>query len=81
VVETHTLAGAVLGLDVALKAAQVSVMELRLGSGLAGKGFFVVTGELHDVEAAAEAAMEWAGEGAVFEIIASPHPDFIKGAL
>jgi microcompartment protein CcmL/EutN len=81
VVETHTLSGAVLGLDAALKAAQVAVMEIRLGSGLAGKGFFVVTGALHDVEAGTEAAMDVAGEGAAFEIIAAPHPDFLNSAL
>lgn len=79
--EAHTLAQAIVGLDVALKVAEVCVVELRLGSGLAGKGYFVVTGELHDVEAAIEAALETAQSGALTEVIASPHPDFIKGAL
>mgnify|MGYP003955395295 CR=1 FL=1 len=81
VVECHTLAGAVLGLDAALKAALVSVIELRLGSGLAGKGYFVLTGDLHDLEAGTEAAIEVAGTGAVVEIIASPHQDFLNKAL
>ncbi len=81
IVECHTLAGAIIGLDTGLKAAEVNVIELRLGSGLAGKGFFVLTGELHDVEAALEAAMEVSGDGATSEVIASPHPDFLKGAL
>ncbi|HIA05021.1 MAG TPA: BMC domain-containing protein, partial [Myxococcales bacterium] len=77
VIECHTLAGAVLGLDAALKFADVAVMEIRLGSGLAGKGFFILTGDLPDVEAGVEAAMELAGPGADSEIIASPHPDFL----
>ncbi len=81
IVECQTLAGAIIGLDTGLKAAEVNVIELRLGSGLAGKGFFVLTGELHDVEAALEAAMEVSGDGATSEVIASPHPDFLKGAL
>jgi len=81
IVETHTLAGAVLGLDRALKIADVQVVELRLSAGLAGKGYFVVTGSLHDVEAGVEAAIEAIGSEAVYEIIASPHPDFVRGAL
>ncbi len=81
IVETHTLAGSVVGLDAALKAAEVAVVELRLGAGLAGKGYFVLTGELHDVEAALEAAVDVAGADAMCEIIARPHPDFVKGAL
>ncbi|MFT7622619.1 MAG: microcompartment protein CcmL/EutN [Myxococcota bacterium] len=81
IVETHTLAGAVLGLDAALKAAYVWPMELRLGAGLGGKGYFVLTGELHDVEAALEAAVDVAGADAMIEIIARPHPDFVNGAL
>ena len=81
IVETHTLAGAVLGLDRALKIADVQVVELRLSAGLGGKGYFVVTGSLHDVEAGVEASIEAIGSEAVYEIIASPHPDFVRGAL
>lgn len=81
IVETHTLAAAVLGLDAALKAANVAVCELRLAAGLGGKGYFVITGALHDVEAAVEAAVASAGEESMTEIIASPHPDFVDNAL
>lgn len=81
VVEAHTLAGAVLSLDAALKSAEVGCVELRLASGLGGKGYFVVTGELYDVEAAIEAAAEHAGADAMTEIIARPHPDFLGSAL
>lgn len=79
--ECHTLAGAVVALDTALKAAQVATVELRLGSGIGGKGYFVVTGELHDVEAALEGAERVVAGDVMREIIALPHPDFIKGAL
>jgi len=79
--EAHTLALAIVGLDVGLKAAAVTVVELRLGAGLGGKGYFVVTGELHDVDAAIEAALDATNDGANSEVIASPHPDFVKGAM
>ena len=81
IVEAHTIAGAILGLDAALKAAEVQPVELRLASGLGGKGYFVLTGELYDVEAALEAAVAVAGSDAQTEIIARPHPDFVDGAL
>jgi microcompartment protein CcmL/EutN len=81
IVETHTLAGAVLGLDKSLKVANVQVVELRLGAGLGGKGYFVLTGDLYDVEAAVESAVALVGNDAMSEIIARPHPDFLRGAL
>lgn len=81
IVETHTLAGAIEGLDKALKMAEVQVVELRLSAGLGGKGYFVVTGQLHDVEAAVEAAVAVIANDVQSEIIAQPHPDFVGGAL
>lgn len=81
IVETHTLAAAIVSLDKALKAAPVQIVELRLSAGLAGKGYYVLTGELYDIEASIEAATELVGADAMVEIIARPHPDFLKGAL
>ncbi len=81
IVETYTLCGAVVGLDVALKAARVQPVELRLAAGMGGKGVFVITGEQHDVEAAVEAAVGRIGPDALSELIARPHADFLKGAL
>lgn len=43
-------------LDAALKGALVELVQLRVGDGLAGKGFATVWGETHDVEAAVEIA-------------------------
>jgi len=81
VVETHTIATAIVALDAALKAAQTRAVEIRLGSGIAGKGYFVITGYLHDVEASIEAAIDTVGTDIVTEIIASPHVDFLKGSF
>jgi microcompartment protein CcmL/EutN len=56
IVESTSLAGAVLAADVALKTARVSLTRMRLGQGIGGKAYFVITGRQEEVEAAAEAA-------------------------
>jgi len=56
IVESTSLAGAVLAADTALKHARVSLCRMRLGQGIGGKAYFVLTGRQAEVEAAAEAA-------------------------
>jgi microcompartment protein CcmL/EutN len=58
VLETSTIAAIVRATDAAAKGAQVEVAELRLGSGLGGRGFAILTGDRTDVEAAAEVATQ-----------------------
>ncbi len=77
IAETHTLSGALLGLDRALKGAEVDVMELRLGAGLDGRGIFTLTGALHMIQAAFETCQDVLGAERIvsLELIAKPHPD------
>lgn len=77
IVETATVCAALLGIDRALKEAEVRLMELRLGAGLSGKGVFTLTGDLHMVEAAEAAVRAVIGEDRIVRIerIAQPHPD------
>lgn len=56
IIETQTVASALLAADRALKAAEVRLIQAGFARGLGGKGYFVLAGELHDVEAALEAA-------------------------
>ena len=56
IVESTTLAGAILAADKALKTADVSLCRMRLGQGIGGKAYFVLTGRQDEVEAAIEAA-------------------------
>jgi microcompartment protein CcmL/EutN len=58
VLETSTIAAIVRATDAAAKGAQINVSELRLGNGLGGRGVAILTGELSDVEAAADIAGE-----------------------
>jgi microcompartment protein CcmL/EutN len=56
VLETSTVAAIVRATDAATKGAQIEIAELRLGNGLGGRGVAILTGELSDVEAAADIA-------------------------
>jgi microcompartment protein CcmL/EutN len=54
VVETHTVASAILAADGGVKGAEVSLMQIRLADGLGGKGLVFFHGLVSDVEAAVE---------------------------
>ena len=80
IVETFSIACCVVAADIAAKMTPVDLVEVRLANGLGGKGYFVMTGRLEDVEASLEAAVDHVrGEGllACAEIIPRPHPDLI----
>jgi microcompartment protein CcmL/EutN len=79
VLETSTIAAIIRATDAAAKGAQVEVAELRLGSGLGGRGFAILTGERTDVEAAAEvAAQSLAGRNVTLchSIVSNVHDQF-----
>lgn len=62
VIETYSLATAVVVSDAAVKAANVDLLEIRLGRGLGGKAFTVLTGDVSSVKAAVEAAITASNE-------------------
>lgn len=81
IVEMLSLASTVSAADAAAKAADVTLLEIRLGQGIGGKGFFTLTGGQSDVEAAVAAASEIGerdGFLAAVEIIPRPHADLIE---
>ena len=74
IMECYSLCAAIHAADAAAKAADVTLLEVRLGRGLGGKSFVLLTGEVAAVEAsirAAEALEETQG-------LPSPHPDMLK---
>jgi len=80
VLESFGVAATVRAADAALKAADVRAMRLTLARDVGGKGFFVFTGLLHDVEAAMAAGRDQI-DGPLLagaEIVANPHPDLIE---
>jgi microcompartment protein CcmL/EutN len=84
IIETFSLAAAVQCADTAVKAAEVELIEVRLGRGMGGKSFVLLTGEVAAVRAATAAAEEKeeiAGMLARVVVIPSPHPDLINALL
>ena len=57
VIESDRLAATVVAADRAVKTADVTVIEIRLGDGLGGKGLIHLSGLMHDVQAAVEAGL------------------------
>ena len=79
VIETFSLASAVLAADYA-----IDLIEVRLGRGLGGKAFVVVTGKVSDVTTAVDhARTKLAKEGMVINITVVPslHPDLYQALL
>jgi len=77
IVETQTVASALVSADSALKRANVTLSQLLLARGIAGKGVYVLEGELHDVEAALEAVSAAVEPSLILntELIQKPHPE------
>ncbi|WP_418421053.1 BMC domain-containing protein [Anaerotruncus colihominis] len=81
VMEVFSLCAAVLAADAAAKAADVQLMEVRLGRGLGGKSFIALTGEIASVQAAVDAARAVEGTAGLMNdsvVIPAPHPDMIR---
>jgi len=75
VLETYSVAQAIVGADVAAKTAEVKLVELRLARGMCGKCYMVLTGEVAAVTAAIEKAKASAGEYGMYldsTVIAGP---------
>ena len=81
VVETKTVASAVLAADAALKTSTVDLFDLRIANGLGGKSFLALTGEVSDVRSAVLAGKESAERSdnlAREVVIPRPHPDLVR---
>lgn len=82
--ETYSLCSAVIAADACVKAAEVDLIEVRLGRGLGGKSFIVLTGDVAAVRAAIDAGStieEVQGLVSGSVVIPSPHPDIVKSLL
>ena len=82
IVETTTVAAAILAADVALKAVDVDVLRMQLALGVGGKGWFSLAGALADVDAAADAVRDTAKPDRLVAVvvIAQPHAE-VRGFL
>jgi len=77
IVETFSVAGAIVAADVAAKTADVKLVELRLARGLCGKSYLILTGEVAAVSEAINKAKAHVGDEGMFldsTVIANPDP-------
>jgi microcompartment protein CcmL/EutN len=84
VLEGFSIASMIVAADSALKAADVEAIELRLGTGIGGKSFFTMTGDVASVNAAVESGAQKAIEkGFLVEkvVIPSPSKKLMKSLL
>jgi microcompartment protein CcmL/EutN len=84
VIETFTLAGAIVAADTAVKAAPVQLIEIRLPFAMGGKAFTLFTGDISSVRNAVQSAVNQLKDDGVidsFAVIPSPHKDLIEKLL
>ncbi|QJB58457.1 BMC domain-containing protein [Pseudodesulfovibrio sp. zrk46] len=75
VIETYTTASCILAADAAAKAGSVSLLEIRTASGMAGKAFVTMTGDVGSVQASVDAGVEGVAEsGPVHSHVVIPSP-------
>lgn len=75
VMEFFSITAAIYGADAAVKAAAVTLMEVRLGTGIGGKSFVVLTGEVAAVNEAVKCGTDPAAElGLKVSSVVIPNP-------
>ena len=84
IVETFTAASAIQAADAAVKSGDISLIEVRVARGMAGKCFVSMTGDVSDGRAAVEAGARIAADEGVLintEVIANPHEELWNAIL
>ena len=84
VMEYFSIAAAVTGADLAAKAADVQLMEVRLGIGIGGKSFVTLSGEVAAVQSAISAGIEPAKKKGLLVsacVIPSPRREIFESML
>ena len=75
VMEFYSITAAVYAADAAVKAAEVDLMDVRLGTGIGGKSFVVLTGDVAAVHEAVKAGVSLGEEqGMVVSSVVIPNP-------
>lgn len=81
VIESFAMPSLIEAADAGVKAAGVSLLEIRLGSGIGGKSYVIMTGDVSDVTASVEAGVNVIKESSNivdYVVIPSPHVNFKK---
>lgn len=84
VIETYSIASLIVAADKAVKAAEVELIEVRLGTGIGGKSYVTLTGDVAAVKAAVEAGARTAAEKGLLlkqVVIPSPHRSLVPSIM
>lgn len=73
VLETLSVAAAVVAADAAVKAARVSLLQVRSAMAIGGKGLVVLAGEVASVQAAVDAGVATVTGGLLVDKVVIPH--------
>ncbi len=75
VIETFSAASSVIAADIAFKAAQVMIADIRIAMGLGGKAYTVLVGDISAVNAATNAGAEYVSQqGLLARKVIIPQP-------
>jgi microcompartment protein CcmL/EutN len=78
VIESFSTTASIVAGDIAAKTAEVIITEIRLATGMGGKSYVKMVGEIHEVEAAMNEAVRYIRERGLLcrdIILPQPHPD------
>lgn len=84
VMEFFSVTASIFGADAAVKSSDVELVDIRLGTGIGGKSFVILTGEVAAVtQAIKTGAHTQNAEGMLIasSVIASPHPDLLESLM
>lgn len=74
-IETLSVASLITAADTAAKAADVTIIEIRLATGIGGKAFVTLSGDVASVKCAVEAGCKAVGEkGMLVNSVVIPSP-------
>lgn len=83
-IEYYSACGSIIAADYAIKAADVQLLSIQLGTGIAGKSFVVLTGDVGSVTAAVEAGINGAKDEAVLInkiILPNPRKELVDSLI
>jgi microcompartment protein CcmL/EutN len=84
VIETYSIAASVAAADIAAKAAEIKLIEVRLARGLGGKSFVCLAGKVAEVRSAVEQGSRYPKDQGLLVnsvVIPSAHPSLIEKLL
>lgn len=84
ILEFMSVTASITGADAAVKAAEVTLMEIRLGTGIGGKSFVILTGDVAAVKESVSCGAAAGGTGGMLlsqVVIPSPSPELFSALL